>query len=282
MSSPVIAHIGDLHLGVHADLEQLDAQASYLRELSPSAIVVSGDLSQRARHGEFVAARFFLHALKPIAPLLVMPGNHDVQWWASPFGIFGQRPKYGKYRRYFGEDLTPALQIPGVTIAAMLSSYGIAFGSLTWNPNDMGTIGHLPASEVQRVRKIFESAPAGSARIAVVHHNVIRGKISNRMGLARWRTAQRRLVELGVEAVLSGHDHEEVAAEFDGAVVVSGTGTPTDRTRGKRPSAFNVLRLDSDRIQVEHHLWDRGAKRFRRGDVAAFARKHATGTLAGA
>jgi 3',5'-cyclic AMP phosphodiesterase CpdA len=229
-----------------------------------------------------VAARFFLNPLKPIAPLLVMPGNHDVQWWASPFGIFGQRAKYAKYRRYFGEALTPTLQIPGVTIASMLSSYGIAFGSLTWNPNDMGTIGHLPASEVQRVRKIYESAPAGSARIAVVHHNVIRGNISKRMGLVRWRTAQRRLVELGVEAVLCGHDHEEVAAEIDGAVVVSGTGTPTDRTRGKRPSAFNVLRLDSDRIQVEHHLWDGEAKRFRRGDVAAFARKHAAGTLAGA
>jgi Predicted phosphohydrolases len=152
VTETVLAHVSDLHFGAHADLNQLERLPAYLTELAPSAIVVSGDLTQRARHGEFMAAHLFLQELQPIAPLLVMPGNHDVQWWASPFGIFGQRAKYAKYRRYFGEDLTPALKIPGAVIAALLSSHGIAFGSLTWNPNDMTTIGHLPESEVNRVR----------------------------------------------------------------------------------------------------------------------------------
>lgn len=275
MTDVVLAHVSDLHFGVHADLKQLERLPAYLTRLAPSAIVVSGDLTQRARHGEFMAARLFLQQLKPIAPLLVMPGNHDVQWWASPFGIFGQRAKYAKYRRYFGEDLTPVLKVPGAVIAAMLSSHGIAFGSLTWNPNDMTTIGHLPESEITRAQKLYAEAPADAIRVAVVHHNIVGGKISGRMGLARWRTAQKRLVALGVELALSGHDHEEVATQIDGSLVVSTASTPTDRTRGHRPSVFNLIRIDDSRIQVEHHVWDPAAGQFRQGTVSAFARNRA-------
>ena len=275
MTETVLAHVSDLHFGVHADLDQLDSLAPYLAEQRPSAVVISGDLTQRARHGEFMAARLYLGLLEPIAPVLVMPGNHDVQWWASPFGLFGQRAKYAKYRRYFGEDLTPVLQTPGLVIAALLSSHGIAFGSLTWNPNDMGTIGHLPSREVERVRKVFADAPPDAVRVAVVHHNVVGGRLSRRMGLARWRTAQRRLAALGAELVLSGHDHEEAASQIDGSLAVSTAGTPTDRSRGNRPSAFNLVRIDERRIQIEHHLWDRPGHRFRRGTISAFARKRA-------
>lgn len=275
MTETVLAHVSDLHFGVHADLNQLERLPAYLTELAPSAIVVSGDLTQRARHGEFMAAHLFLQELKPIAPLLVMPGNHDVQWWASPFGIFGRRAKYAKYRRYFGEDLTPALKIPGAVIAALLSSHGIAFGSLTWNPNDMTTIGHLPESEVNRVRKLYAEAPADAIRVAVVHHNVVGGKISGRMGLARWRTAQKRLIALGVELALSGHDHEEVATQVDGSLTVSTASTPTDRTRGRRPSVFNLIRIDDSRIQIEHHLWEPGVAQFHQGAISAFTRNRA-------
>ena len=44
------------------------------------------------------------------APTLVVPGNHDVQWWASPLSIFGSEPKYVKFRQYFGPELTPELR----------------------------------------------------------------------------------------------------------------------------------------------------------------------------
>jgi 3',5'-cyclic AMP phosphodiesterase CpdA len=275
----VLVHVSDIHLGVHADLEQLQALPEWARGIGPTAIIISGDLTQRARHGEFMAARLLLRQLEPIAPLLVMPGNHDVQWWTSPFGLFGQRVKYAKYRHYFGEELTPTLSVPGAIIASMLSSHGIAFGSLTWNPNDMTTIGHLPKSEVDRVGRMFQQAPADTVRVAVVHHNVIRGNISGRMGLARWRTAQRRLVAIGADLVLSGHDHEEMAEQIGGSTVVSVAGTHTDRTRGERPAASNVVRVAADRIHVEHHVWDLEQRQFRRGNVTTFARKRAAGTL---
>ena len=198
-----ILHVSDVHFGRDAQLAQLEAIEESAPGLKPDAIVISGDLTQRARHGEFQAAHGFMRRLRHAAPTLVIPGNHDVQWWKSPLHVLGRKRLYTKYRQWFGEDLTPVLEIPGAVIAGALSAYGIAPGSLTWNPNDMAVKGHLPRSETDRVREVFEEAArrlGGSAQVAkvlVLHHNVLPGAISERMGLAHWRDAQRRLRETG-------------------------------------------------------------------------------------
>jgi 3',5'-cyclic AMP phosphodiesterase CpdA len=275
VSDLTFVHVSDLHYGGVADLAQLEALESLVPYLRPGAIIVSGDLTQRARHGEFQAARAFVRKLKASAPTLVIPGNHDAQWWLSPFGIQGRRVKYAKYRRYFGEELTPTLELPGAIIASALTSHGVAFGSLSWNLNDMAVKGHLPRSEVRRVAEIFARAPAGAARIAVVHHNVLRGNVSQRMGLTRWRTAQRRLLEAGTDLVLCGHDHEEGAGQIEGLVAVSTAGTHTSRTRGGRPSVFNLVRINAQRIQIEHFRWAEAEREFVHSDVVAFARRRA-------
>src|SRR2546422_7512069 len=52
-------------------------------DLRPDAVVLSGDLSQRARYGEFQRARAFVSVATQTAPVHVIPGNHDVQWWTD-------------------------------------------------------------------------------------------------------------------------------------------------------------------------------------------------------
>ena len=100
---------------------------------------------------------------------------------AQSLGLAGERRKYAKYSRYFG-DLRPVMEIPGVIIAGALSSYGVALGSLTWNIRDVAVKGHLPRAETDRVKTIFASSAAGTARILTFHHNVLPGGISRRMG----------------------------------------------------------------------------------------------------
>ena len=135
----VIAHLSDLHFGGYADLAQIEALEAFLPTLGLDAIVIAGDLSQRARHGEFQAAHAFFNRLRPHAPLLVVPGNHDIEWWKSPLRLLGEQRKYRKYSRYFPE-LRPVLEIPGAVIAGALSSYGVALGSLTWNIRDVAVL----------------------------------------------------------------------------------------------------------------------------------------------
>jgi 3',5'-cyclic AMP phosphodiesterase CpdA len=267
----LIAHLSDLHFGGYADLLQIEALEEFLPTLGAAALVVSGDLSQRARHGEFQAAHAFIHRMRRHLPVLIVPGNHDIEWWKSPLGLLGDERKYGKYARYFG-DLTPVLEVPGAIIAGALSSYGVAFGSLTWNLRDVAVKGHLPRSETDRVAAVFSAAPPEAARILVFHHNVLPGAVSRRMGLARWRSAHRRLLATGADVVLCGHDHQEGAGQIDGALAVSTSGTHSSRSRGGRPSVFNLVRIDARAVHIQHFRWQPDSRRFLRSDTYSFAR----------
>lgn len=274
MSTLTIVHVSDIHFGWPCDLDQIAALRDLVPELEPDAIAISGDLTQRARHGEFQRALVFVDRMRAVAPTLVVPGNHDVQWWQSPFGIRGQERKYRKYRRYFGEDLTPVIRIPGMILAGALSAYGFSLGALTWNPNDITVKGHLPKSETDRLARVFAEAEPEAVRVAVLHHNVLRGQLSERMGLAHWRSAQRRLLATGADVVLCGHDHQESVGQIDGVLPVSTVGTHSSRSRGKRPSVFNVIRVDDQAVSIQHMRWDSYASRFHASDLHSFARRN--------
>ena len=268
-----IVHLSDLHFGGFADLKQIEALESFLPTLGATAVAVSGDLTQRARHGEFQAAHLFLQRMRAQTPTLVVPGNHDIEWWKSPLGLLGEQRKYAKYSRYFGTDLRPVMEVPGAILAGALSSYGVAFGSLTLRLRDLAVKGHLPRSETNRVKKIFDAAPQGVARVMVFHHNVLPGGLSRRMGLARWRSAHKRLLATGADVILSGHDHQEGAGQIQGALAVSTSGTHSSRVRGGRPSVFNLVRIDGQAVHIQHFRWVSGDRQFIPSDTFSFARR---------
>ena len=272
-----LLHLADPHFGGLADLRQVEALERTIPDLRPDAIVVTGDLSQRARHGELQRARAFVSLAAETAPVYVLPGNHDVQWWWRPLVPFGKRVLYGKYRRYFGTDLAPTLTLSGergagAIIAGVLTAHGVAWGSLTFRLRDLAVKGHLPKREILRVKQLFAAAPADLARVLVVHHNVLRGEISQRMGLARWRRAQRRILESGADVVLCGHDHQEGADVLGNKVVVSTASTLCNRSRGGRPCSFNVVTVEPTAVQVTFFRWETERGRFRASDTFAFAR----------
>jgi 3',5'-cyclic AMP phosphodiesterase CpdA len=268
-----IAHLSDLHFGGYADLKQIEALEEFLPTLRVTALVVSGDLSQRARHGEFQAAHVFMHRMRLHTPALIVPGNHDVQWWKSPFSLLGEKRKYSKYLRYYG-DLRPQLEVPGAVIVGAVSGYGVAFGSLTWNIRDLAVKGHLPRSETNRVKKIFAQVSPELAKVLVVHHNVLAGG-TGRMGLANWRSAHRRLLDTGADVILCGHDHYEGAGQIEGGLAVSTSGTHSYRQRGGRPSVFNLVTLDAQSVHIQHFRWISGDRQFIPSDKFSFARKGA-------
>ncbi len=271
MSSGIV-HLSDLHFGSEADLAKIEAVEELVPDLEPRVTVISGDLTLRARHGEFMAVRGLIRELERTAPVFVIPGNHDVQWWWRPLIPFGGSMKYRKFSRYFGPVIAPTLSIPGVIIASALTSHGIAWGSLTYSVGDLAVKGHLSRGEIERVKARFAQADAQQLKVLVVHHNVLRGEVSGRMGLAWWKRAQRRIVDSGAELVLCGHDHQELADQLDGKVVVSCSGTLSTRLPGDRPAAFHHLYWDDTAIQVEQYMWDMNLCIFRRSNVYAFAR----------
>lgn len=264
--------LSDVHVGVHCDLDQIDELERWVPEAEPTGIVVAGDLTQRARHGEFQRALALVNRLRRTAPVLVVPGNHDVQWWASPLHLLGTRRLHAKYRRYFPE-LTPTLAVPGALLVGTLSAHGVAPGSMTWNLRDIAVKGHLPRIETDRAARLFAEADPGLLRVVALHHNVLRGEISRRMGLAHWRSAQARLDACGADLVLCGHDHQESVGQLDGGAVVVASSTHSNRTRGGHPTVFQVIEADAESITVRPQRWDAGVGRFMPAGEHRFARR---------
>lgn len=246
-----------------------------LPELRPDAVVISGDFCQRARAGEFQRGRAFLQAAARVAPVQAVAGNHDVQWWREPFGVpLLGRARLAKFRRYIGPELAPSLAVDGALLCGVPSAHGLTVGSITWNPRDLTVKGHLPVAAMAAARAAF-AAGRGALRVLVVHHNVLRGRLSGRWGLARPRAALRDIVATGADVVCCGHDHEEGIGtiERDGRrVVVSTAGTLSRRGRGGLPPSFNVVRATEATIRVEIHRFDHGTGAFAVAEERDFER----------
>ena len=272
-----LVHLSDLHFGGKADIGAVEALEELLPGLAPVAIVLSGDFAQRARAGEFQRARAFLRSAARIAPVHTVAGNHDVQWWREPFGIpLLGRARFAKYRRYVAENLSPALKVDGAVICGAASAHGLALGSVTWNPRDLTVKGHLPRAELERAAAAFAAGNGtGVLRVLVVHHNVLKGNISRRWGLARPRAALRGIVASGADVVCCGHDHEEGIGTIDlggRRVIVSTAGTLSTRGRDHRAPSFNVVRATAASIRVEIHALDRASGTFVVAQARDFAR----------
>src|SRR5258708_34629536 len=106
-----------------------------------------------------------------------MPGNHGVQWWWRPFIPFAKGAISAKYRRYFGDDLTPTLTAPGAVIAGALTAHGVAWASLTTTLRDIAVKGHLPKRDMERGQQVCPAAPGDAAHVLVWHRNGTRADI---------------------------------------------------------------------------------------------------------
>src|SRR5690606_31580206 len=99
-----LLHLSDLHFGTE-DPEVAAALLQLAREQQPDLCLLSGDITQRARRAQFAAARAFVQQLP--APVLAVPGNHDLPLFNLPLRLLNP---YGNYRRAFGPSLEPQLE----------------------------------------------------------------------------------------------------------------------------------------------------------------------------
>ena len=95
-----IFHLSDLHFGWPAVPEQIEAIERIIQESKFDVVAISGDLTQRARAGEFQRAAAFIRDARKVSRVITVPGNHDVKWWRAPLG-FGVKSKvYENYRKF--------------------------------------------------------------------------------------------------------------------------------------------------------------------------------------
>jgi 3',5'-cyclic AMP phosphodiesterase CpdA len=270
-----LLHVSDLHFGRHSVTAQVEGVERLFAAEKFDAVVVSGDLSQRTRAAEFERARAFLDGAARHAPVLVVPGNHDTAWWTAPMGIGSVPAMYTRYRKYVSDELEPVLRIPGATIVGLNSAHGIRPFTLTMRPRDLSVVGALRAEQWGKAKREFEGTQAGDLKILVFHHNLLRGDLSNRWGLASRAKGISGAVSTGADVVLCGHDHQAAVEGVNierKTMVVACASTLTTRVRGGGPGAINVIEVDEKTIQVNVLQWSGEAKAFARVMWARYSR----------
>ncbi len=259
-----ILHASDLHFGRPVVAARLTNLRSCITELEPDAVAISGDLTQWCSNSEFVRARAYLDDIRKTAPVIVIPGNHDIRWLgavARNLGLFGWTAhefKYSRYRRHISPELNPSLEVPGAVIAGCNTAHGVSRGSLTRRVKDLGVIGHVNKRDLQKVEEAFSRANSDAARVVMIHHNPIKGETSGRHGLANTKQALRAFASLGAELVLCGHDHQEAVhtvEESSPGLIISTAGTISNRIRAGRPSSFNLVDLDESALRITTYAW---------------------------
>jgi 3',5'-cyclic AMP phosphodiesterase CpdA len=262
----VVAHVSDLHFG-HIDPEALPALAQAISAAQPDALVVSGDLTQRAREREFIEARAFLDSLP--FPKIVVPGNHDIPL----FNLLSRsmRP-LERYKRYICEETEPFFADDEIAIAGLNTARSLTISG-----------GRINKKQARGICRRFGSAHDGQTRIVVTHHPFDLPDRSDFRGLVgRARMAVSAFAQCRVDIVLSGHMHiggaEESTVRYrtpghSMLLVQAGTAS-SSRLRGEANSC-NVIRIDRPRIEIERVAWDdergdfssAGLDRFTLGDA---------------
>jgi 3',5'-cyclic AMP phosphodiesterase CpdA len=240
--SRVLLHVSDLHFG-RVPPGMAEALVSVARQIAPDVLVVSGDLTQRARIEEFEQARAFLDQLP--YPSIVIPGNHDVPLF-NPYGRFVER--LARFRHYITEDLAPSYTDPEIAVFGVNTAR-----SLTWKG------GRINARQIEQVHATLCELPPAMTRVVATHHPFGVARIA----FERWSTC-------GADLLLCGHLHV-AATEIIGDTIVVNAGTAIS-TRGRgQANSFNVIGIaDRAHIAVTQWVWDGAA--FSRTEDARFER----------
>ena len=270
-----VLHISDIHCGRSFVPQHIAAALRLAATMPFDAIAISGDLTQRARVQEFRDARVVLDSFNAIAPLIVVPGNHDIEWWRAPFGIGTHARIHERYRALLGPETEPTLHVPGVSLIGVNSAAGMLPTAVSWYPRDWRVKGGVSAAQLRNAQARMAASPVDALRILVLHHNVVRGQLSNRWGLTRPQRMLDLIAGTDADVVCAGHDHEErveVVTRASGTIVSSTANTLSSRMRGRRASAVNVIEADGEEVRVGVWTFDEAVAEFVVGDVLSAAR----------
>ncbi len=253
-----LMHISDLHAGPPFNATIAATIIREAHELRPDLLVVSGDFVQRADiQRQWETIKRFLAELPE--PRLYVAGNHDVPLF-NPFRrIFDPLTIY---QREISADLNPVFERPGIAVVGGCSAHGLTVDG-----------GLVKPDQIAAMQAAFARQPAGTCRIAVLHHHVInppgcegRRKIKNTPAVVQ------ALAKSDVDILLCGHIHVsyigttlDVQEDLRRGTLICQSGTSTSqRGKGREHGkySYNVIEIDEQDIRIRQRLAVAGINRF--------------------
>ncbi len=242
-----ILHISDTHFGteVPAVVEAMVKQATALK---PDIVILSGDVTQRARRAEFAAAAAFFRRIG--APVhLTVPGNHDLPLYDL---LTRTLHPYRYYRKFFGAR-QQVWQDGRMAVVCLDATHPLRHTRGKTN--------------LASARKLLESARRSigpNGLLCVVEHQPLDVKMPADIPeiLINARQTAQLFAEFGVDVVFSGHVHMPLIRDTQELFrlprhfILSGAGTAVShRTRSNAPNSFNVMDIKDGGVTIALHVY---------------------------
>ena len=221
--------ISDTHFGTERP-EVMRALLDLARRMRPDLLVLSGDITQRAKPSQFKAAREFMDRLG--APMVAIPGNHDIALFNGVARLFWP---YANYSKAFGADLEQVHSGPDLLVLCVNTTRAYRHKQ-----------GEVSAAQIERVALRLKSASVQQLRVVVVHQPIAVQRPEDAVHRVRGHsTALQRWAVAGADIVMGGHIHLPYVMEIQALprpvwAVQAGTAV-SKRVRPSVPNSVNVL-----------------------------------------
>ncbi|MEM5520740.1 metallophosphoesterase [Sulfitobacter sp. AS59] len=255
-----VIHLSDLHFGRDRP-DILGPLQDSVNGLNADLMVISGDLTQRARHHQFEDAKQFIG--KITAPVLTVPGNHDIPLH-RPITRF--LAPFLRYKQWINADLTPQFETDDMVVIGINSVDRFAWQA-----------GRLSARRLRHACTAMERAPKHKARIIVMHHPLEHPVQTKKKPARGAKQALDQLLSGGADMILSGHLHAWHAENFKvtsgthSAVQLHAGTTLSTRLRGE-PNDFNVIDISPASFDIQRLSFVEENQRFETTEARHFSR----------
>ncbi len=264
-----ILHLSDLHFAESSQAPQWHTQLlldlrNQMRIKELAGIVISGDITNHATDEQFGHAQHFLEQLRktfkvPQQRLVIVPGNHDVNWnqtqqggdGMAPFSSFYQNACGGFYP-LDGAQQTKLHHFPDLNLLTL--GLNSAWKTDHVNPKRAGL---HPGAFGHALGEILEKEDYETCiKLAVWHHPP--SELSLEGGLDG--AVLQQLAQAGFRLVLHGHVHRADNPSFryyrnspfgNVEILTAGTfGAPTRELVPGYPFQYQVLEFSGDMLTV--------------------------------
>ncbi len=245
-----IVHISDLHFGT-VEKKITNVITEDIISLNPDLLVVSGDLTQRARKGQFLQAKAFLDRLN--YRKIIIPGNHDIPL----FNVFARFLRaLTNYRKIITNDLSPFYRDETMAVLGINTAR-----SLTWKS------GRISAEQIEVLKDKLCSIDNSIFKIIVTHHPFIPppGDLGIKL-VGRSAKALHIIDKCSIDLLLAGHLHQGYNGDVrpfypsqNSSIISVQAGTAISNRIREEPNAFNVIEAEKTYIRISVREW--------RGDV---------------
>ncbi len=246
-----VLHISDPHFGTERPL--VVKALERLAHTQPfDLLILSGDITQRARTVEFKAARAFVDRLG-IPSRLVIAGNHDIPLFDVATRIF---LPYSRYCRSFGSELEPIHDTSDLLVIGVRTTRRYRHIE-----------GEVSRAQIERVAQRLQQAGKNQLRLVVTHQPVhVTHEVDREHLLRGHQNAISSWAKAGADLIMGGHIHRPFICALHERIaglprhvwaVQAGTAV-SSRIRHDSNNSVNLIRYDFDdapqRCVVER--WD--------------------------